>query len=356
LGRIEVPEYDTLTRVKRGARIRMCGLLVCLAASAAATTSRPSVAHAQTTTEIATAKQWFAQGLKLEEAGSWKEALERFKRAAAIKKTAQIAFHIGLCEARSGALVSALVDLDRAASLARETHVPDVESAAQAEANDVRARVPTLQIDPPAGTTPVRVLLDGAVIALAMLRAPMPIDPGDHVVAVEFASGRAEKKVTAVERDAIKVPVEPPAPDSASTAAGPPPSHELEYPEAPPPKAAPPAPPSAARGKTAGFTLIGGSILAVVAGTVFWVLRGHEISALDDACPSRKGCDPSLKEHDTNGRIYSTVGIALFGVGAVTLAAGGGILIFGGGSPNATARLAPAALPGGGGAQVVGHF
>ena len=307
---------------------------------------------------VTLANQALAEGLALERAGKCAEAIPRFRSALAAATTAEAAFHLGVCEARTGALVSAIMDLDRAVVLARESQAADIERDAGAEADAVRKRAPTLVIAVPPSSRPISARLDGAVVAVAALGAPMPLDPGEHVVTVEFSAGQVEKKVRLAERDATRVVVEPPsaaivaAPTAEAT------SNRLEYPEPPPRPAPPKEARTGARGNAVGWLFVSGAALAVGSGVLFWVLRGAEITKLEAGCPSHTDCDDGLRTHDTRGKVYTTTAVALFGIGAIGGAAGVGILLFGGkdAQTRGTAVLVPSALPGGGGAHLVGTF
>jgi hypothetical protein len=329
---------------------------------AALTTWPTSYAHAQSASEIAAAKEWFAEGIRLEGDAKWKEALDRFKRAQAVKRTPAIDFHVGLCEARSGDLVAALVDLDRAVKSAREKHDEKVESAASSELGEVRARVPSLEIDAPSDKAE-RVMVDGASFATATLGSPVPMNPGEHVIVVDFGAsrgGRVEKKVTLAERETKKVAFDPPPPSSASTTPIPPvvaPTNKAN--EAP--SASPPAEPvnasTSSSNKTLPWVLVGGGGALVAGGVVFFLLRQGEISTLDQACPTRTHCDPSLMDDQSKGSTYTTLSFALGGVG-IAAAAVGVVMLAGQGSSSGGARavVVPSALPGGGGASLVGRF
>jgi hypothetical protein len=320
-----------------------------------------SSAHAQSASEIAAAKEWFAEGIRLEGEGKWKDALDRFRRAQSVKHTPPIDFHVGLCEARSGDLVAALLDLDRAIKGAREKHDDKVEAAASSELADVRARTPSLEIDAPTDKAQ-RVLVDGAAFSTATLGSPVPMNPGDHVVVVEFASGRVEKRATLAEREAKKVAFDPPASAPAAVAAAPTPiAPPAEAPSATPSNAAPRTgavvtTPSSSN-KTLPWVLVGGGGALVAGGVVFFLLRQGEISTLDDKCPTRVHCDPSLKSEADTGSTYATLSVVLGGVGLAAVAVGAGMLVLGGSSTNdARAALVPSVLPGGGGASFVGRF
>jgi hypothetical protein len=289
-------------------------------------------ARAQTASEIAVAKQWFSDGLAREEKGEFGPALDLFRRAAQVKRTPQIVYHVGFCESRTAALVEALVDLDSAAALARSAHASDVVAAAETELAEVKKRVPTLQVrlvgSPSRAATPARFLVDGSSIALSLLGSAMPLDPGDHSVSIELASGGvATKAVTLAERDAKVVELAPPSeapPSRAAAVAAPLPPAIL------PPDATartPEAPPAAARSSTTEWVLVGvGAAVTVVGGGLFAAARVKE-SSLNGACPSHLACDPSLEGSYNTATALNSVGIGLGIVGLAGAALGASMLV-----------------------------
>ena len=293
----------------------MAAILVGLAVSLSAGGVRE--ARAQTASEISSAKQWFAEGLAHEEKIEWPQALALFRRAAQIKRTPQIVFHVGLCESRTGALVEAMVSLDRAASLARDAHADDVAAAALAELGDVKKRVPTLDVRPAEGATPARFIVDGTPVATAMLGTAMALDPGEHTLTLELTSGAtATQKVRLAERDAqtLVIVAETPAPP------GPAPAIVHAVPE----KRPDPAPAATPRGASPAVTwgLVGGGAALLAGGVVlFAVGRGKE-GALSDLCPSHDGCDPALQSKYDGARTFNALGIALGVAGVVAVGAG----------------------------------
>jgi hypothetical protein len=326
--------------------------------SAAFSATLHTPAYAQTASEIAAAKQWFADGLALENQAKWAEALDRFRRAQGVKHTPQIDFHVGLCEARSGDLVNAIVDLDRAVTSAREKGATDVQQAATTELADARSRAPTLEIDAPAAKVQ-RVLVDGAAVATSTLGAPVPMNPGDHAVVVEFAEGRVEKHATLAEREAKKLAFDPPM-AGATPLASPTPTDTAPpdaTPTSPPPET-PTSAPSSGSSKVLPWALVGVGGALVVGGVVFFAMRQSEISTIDQSCPTRVHCDPSLQGDASSGQTYSTLSFVLGGAGLVAAGVGAGMLLFGdsGSTSTASARVVPTAAPGGGGAMVVGRF
>lgn len=336
------------------------------AASAVAVGAYPAPSHAQTASEIAAAKEWFAEGKALEDKGDWAGALERFRRAAAVKKTPQILFHQGLCEKNTGALVEAIVSLSRAVDMARSAKNTQVESSANTELEDARARVPSLRLVPPEGASPARVYLDGSAISAAMLGQPMPVNPGKREIRAEFDSGVFERTIELSERQSETIALQAPPPQTPSV---PPPAAVSS--SAPPVPAAPPAPsspapaPSAPSGtlsdssSTLPWILVGGGVVAAGGGLLFWMKRNGEIDELDRICPQRDACPPSreseVNDAKSRGTLYSALGLGLMGVGAVSLATGG-YLLLGNESSDSRAALVPMAGPKTAGAAVTGRF
>lgn len=311
----------------------------CLSAAVLSTTSFTPVAHAQTASEIATAKQWFADGLAKEEKADFAGALELFRRAVQVKKTPQILYHVGFCESRTGALVEALVDLESATAVARSAGAEDVVKASSAELADVKKRTPSLEVRTPDDAKPARFVVDGRPVALSMLRTPMPLDPGEHTLTVELESGAsATKKVTLAERDAIKIDMAPVAPSTVVTAPAP---AARPVPTEP---TAPPADETSRGSTTLPWILVGaGAAVAITGAVLFVVARGKE-SDLDTKCPEHTGCDRALESDYDSAKTFNALGIGLGAVGIVAAGVGVSMLVFrpsGGSGARASLVLSP---------------
>jgi len=318
-------------------------------------------AVAQSASEIAAAKQWFTDGLALEEKSEFAKALELFRRAAAVKKTPQILFHVGLCEAKTGALVEAIVSFERAEEAAKAEQNTQVGSAAQAELSALRPRVPTLEIAVKGEAKPTRLTLDGNTLSNAALDAPLPVNPGQHELVAEFETGSVKKSFKASEGGKSRVELEAPAAGAPAPAAAPAAAPTPEPGSAPADHPLPPAEPSQGPG-IVPWLVIGGGVLATVGGFYMWKLRGDKIDELDAICPAQDQCPADrasdVDDLESEGKTYTTFGIALWGVGAAAIATGGYLLLSGSGSekPPAGARVAPALGPGLAGAVVSGRF
>lgn len=315
-------------------------------------------ARAQSASEIAAAKQWFTEGLALEEKSQFAEALERFRRAAAVKKTPQILFHVGLCEAKTGALVEAIVSFERAAESAKAEGNAQVESASESELRALRPRVPMLEINVKGTTKPSSMTLDGNALSSAALEAPIPVNPGQHELVADFAGTKVKQSFKASEGAKSRVELEAPSAEAPPATPTPPPA-------APAPNALEdhPRPPVETKpgSSIVPWLVIGGGVLVTAGGFFMWKLRGDQIDSLDAICPEQDAC-PAERESDVDdlenkGKTYTTLGIAFWGVGAAAIATGGYLLLSGSGQEKAAStRVAPALGPGVAGAVLSGRF
>lgn len=338
---------------------RLVILLSGLALGAAWMSASP--AWAQSASEIALAKQWFSEGMALEEKGQYAQALERFKSAAGVKKTPQILFHVGICELKTGALVEAIVSLERALELAKSEKNSQVESAATSELSALRPRVPVLEITWK-GAAPTSVTLDGNALSPASIKAPIPVNPGSHELVAEYPGGKQTKSFQVAERDRAKLEIEAVAGEAPPATKPEPPPKPSEPPPAPAPPPAEPAPaPAATGGSIVPWLFIGGGVVATAGGFYMWKLRGDQIDSLDAICPTEDTCPAhrqgEVDDLESKGKTYSTLGIAFWGVGAAALATGGYLLLS---TPSrekaAGTRVAPAVAPGFAGAALSGRF
>ena len=325
---------DPERRLGFGGMGKRAALAACLAGGFVLSPAGEGSAHAQTPSEIATAKRWFADGLVHEEKGEFTAALDLFRRAMEVKKTPQIVYHVGFCESRTGALVEALVDLDSAASIARAAHADDVVGAAQAELADVKKRIPSLEVDDEGGARATRFVVDGSAIALSMLRTAMPLDPGEHTVTVEYASGAStSKKVPLAEHEVRTLELTA----QAETAATPAAASATTVPSAGSP-VQPVVPDSAPHGSSAvPWTLVGVGGALVVGGAALFVVARSNLSSIVCAGPDHTGCDPSFESRYGSAKTLNALGIGLGAAGIVAAGVGVSMLVL---RPSSTTSVA----------------
>jgi hypothetical protein len=172
--------YPHRVRPMRTVRLKPV-LLFSLTLSALASTPLPAFAAEPTPSEISVARRLFDEGKAAEDAGRWREAAEKFRRAAAIKDTAGLRFHLARCEEEQGALVEALVEYDRASELIeRGAKAADVEKLLPEAREKVRAKLAHVTLKLPEGVANVSVELDGKALSPSVMGVPLPLNPGSH--------------------------------------------------------------------------------------------------------------------------------------------------------------------------------
>jgi hypothetical protein len=238
-----------------------------------------------TASELLAARELFSKAEKDEDMGRWGAALEKIRRAAAVKATPGLRFHVALCEEKLGQLVAALNDYAASESLARAEGNKEVLEAVSEPLAALKARVPTLalKVRPDIPGTVVRV--DGTAVSPALLGTTMRLDVGQHAVGATAPSRQPfEVTVVLVEGDAKAVDVE-------LAPAAPPPS-------APPATSVVTTPPSPAAqdvahppSHAAALVFTAGAVALVGAGVASFVVAGNKQSSAEAQCRQLVSCD-----------------------------------------------------------------
>jgi hypothetical protein len=172
--------------------------------------SPPSAAIAKPTPDqLQAARELFAAASKEEEGSHWAEALNKLQRVAEVKLTAGVRYHIALCEERLGRIASAFASYTAAREAAEREHNKDVLDLLEDPfLLNLRARIPTLAIEIPPGTTGAIVTIDGRPYPLGASGAVVRIDPGPHrIEASAPGRGSFSKELTVRERDVTMLDV-----------------------------------------------------------------------------------------------------------------------------------------------------
>jgi hypothetical protein len=149
--------------------------------------SAPVHAKEPAATELARAKQLFAEAAALEARSDWAAAASKLKSAIEIKDTPGLRYHLAHCEEQLGSLVAASSDYEHAAELIRNgAPAPDVEPLLPLAQRRIDSRIAKLDVVVPAGTAAV-VELDGRVLPTSTLGTSVRLDPGAHQVLVRTA-------------------------------------------------------------------------------------------------------------------------------------------------------------------------
>lgn len=295
----------------RLARARFLGLVLLLASPVAAQPSSPP-----SDAELATARNLFAEARQLEQEGRWADALPKLEAIGHVRMTPQIRFHIALCRLHTGKLVAARNGFETALREARAEGADQVVREASDHIQALKTRIPTVRVRLPEQPANPVVRIDDAPIHAGLLAAPVPLDPGSHVVRV-LAPGHApfETKLYLEEKANLELPVvlDPlPASPSTSQVGAPPASETLR--EAP------------AADPTLGWVLVGVGGAMVAGATVSAFVRASAISDIDDACPSHRDCDPSLEGTRDRAQTFGMLSVALAGLGIASAGTGGYLL------------------------------
>ncbi len=140
--------------------------------------------RAQTTNDLDRARALFAEALADQEAGRVPTALEKFRRVAEARDTAQVEYRIGSCLETLGQKRAALVAYDRAAHIGRgEANAQDVVASANDHITALATHMGKVHVVV-RGAADVAVAIDGTRVADDELASSVTLEPGEHTIEV----------------------------------------------------------------------------------------------------------------------------------------------------------------------------
>jgi hypothetical protein len=303
---------------------------------------------AQSDDALAGARQLFTEAVGDQDAKRYETALDKFRRVAAVKETANVRYRIASCLEALGRRAEALASYDAAVRLgAQEPGAADVVQAARARAAQLDPTVARLSVVVPPEVRPsTEVRVDDTAVDLGSGDVSIPVDPGHHTIRAN-APGCVpfETAVTlsAGGRVSITVSLQP-------VGASPPGSQPPPPPPAPPPAPASTTPVGAWVAVGVGGALAVGSVVALA-------LRASNMSTLDRDCQTTASGSlscPSSTMAEVNGahdaaKSEGPLGIGLAGGAVVAL--GIGVWLFASSPSTGSSALVvvPAWTPEGGG-------
>jgi hypothetical protein len=283
--------------------------------------SPPSFAQAgdgPTPEALAAARSLFVEGIDLEKEGDWEAALSRFMKVADVKMTPQVRFHIALCHEKLGRWVDAVNGFEFAEQEARAAgdHGRDVLENAPKRAEALRARLAHIVINVEGKVYTSKVFIDGNEVALALAGSSIPVDPGDHVIAVKRAGkttfseersfDEAESQEITLEIDDPK-PEPKPLPKPAVVPGGGDPSNPV-VPDDPP--------------QWIAYVVAGVGVAALGGAGAMWGLRQQRLSGLECDNNDFTGCDPAFRAQADDAKNFDFASKVLLGVGAAGVVTG----------------------------------
>jgi hypothetical protein len=161
----------------------------------------------------AIAEQAFQQGRELMAAGQVAEACPKFEAAAKLSPTAGVRLNLADCYARLGRTASAWARADEALALAERAGDVAAAELARSRMADLEPKLcyVTIVIGKTSVAPGTEVRLDGEAIPDAVWGTPLPVDPGEHEVAVTAPGRRSWSAKTAVTASGSRASVAVPA-------------------------------------------------------------------------------------------------------------------------------------------------
>ncbi|WP_231864367.1 tetratricopeptide repeat protein [Sorangium cellulosum] len=308
-------------------------------------------ASAQPKDPKAQAQELFEQGRAAVEAQDCARAIPLFRRSQAAYPSRGTLLNLAQCEADLGRVASAWQHFKELLTQLTpgDPRLPITEQRIR----ELEPRVPRLVVELPEGApAPAELLVDQVPLPQASIGSELPLDPGNHAVVARWPGGRqTDAPVTLAEGARNVVHLEPPP------AAAPPPVPVPDAPQASAISSGPPPTPGAPSSfkRTLGF-VIGGVGAAALGGSL--ITGGLALGTkgdLEKECPDPSRCSDDGMSLSSRGQTLTTTSTVLGAIGLAGIGAGL-VLLLTAPEQRSSVALAPAILPGGGGALLRSRF
>lgn len=141
----------------------------------------PPASAAPSASEIALARDWYAQGRALQADGRWALASAKYRQALTIKDTPGLRYLLGYCEEQLERLVEARLEYDRAAELiALGAQAADVAALLPHALARLKRTTPTLSIRVATTGAHARLRIDERWYAREPFGTSIPMNPGSY--------------------------------------------------------------------------------------------------------------------------------------------------------------------------------
>lgn len=336
--------------VRRTGSSRPAGALVALACVLAA---RPAAADASPADQ-ALAQSLFDEGRKLMNEKDYARACSKFAESERLDPGGGTILNLALCHEAEGKTASAWTEFNEALSQAIRDGRPEREARARERIAVLAPRLSHLAVSVPGGSpADLELTVDGAPWGLAMRGAPVPLDPGPHVIVARVAGASPWTTTITLGSNADAKTVH--VPPLGSSSPGPSPAAAAAEGGGSPTPSDTTVATGAGGGRTAASILGGVGVAALGVGTTFGVL------ALSKRSDSNGYCRPACTQQgvDLNNQAITDAWVSDFGIGlgVVGVVAGVYLLLTSrGDTPQATTsrvRVLPEVLARGGGAALL---
>lgn len=285
-------------------------------------------AQGKTSGNRAAAEALFNQGRELMTAGKFAEACPKFEASQQLDPGLGTMLNLAECYEKTGRTASAWAEYREAIPLARAAGSKARQDLATERAQALQERLSTLTIRAMSGedsNAHLEIRRDGVPLQQGELGAPIPVDPGEHVIEAVAPGKQPWSSKVQVAANAAKVAVEIPALQAApSSSATPPPT------QAPATTTTivtgPPADtgtdPGAAR-RTTGLVLGGVGVVGIGLGAFFGLQASSKWSDAKDKCGDYPyDCTQEGRDLQASARSSATISTVGFVAGGALLAAG----------------------------------
>lgn len=267
--------------------------------------------------DIAAARSLGQEGVKLADAGSCPEAIDKLARAEKMFHAPTTLGRLGECQVLTGKIVEGTENLNRVVRETLSGTAPAAFSAAQERAKkvlaDAKPKIAKLKIAVAApADAQLIVKVDGETVPVVNLNTNRPMDPGAHLVeasAPGFKPASARVKLAEGGVDSVALTLEPDPDAPKAPLAGP---ASTTAPATTPPRTA-----EKSRSRTPAYAVLGVGAVGLGVSAVFGILAIGKKTDLDAAC-TNKVCGPAQQDTIDQGKTYgivSTVGLAVGVVG-----------------------------------------
>lgn len=259
-----------------------------------------------TPAELQGARELFAEAERDERRGDFEAARSKLEKVAAIKATAAVHLHLGICDEHGSRLVAALEHYEEASRRASVDGKHDVAKAVEKPLRDLSARVPRLVVRVPRVPPGLRVTLDDKPLRESSFGSEQRLEPGPHRLAALAPDFEAFERVFAMKEG-----------DREETTI-----HLVPKPVAEAGRVEPaavtrvnlPAAPEAAPDRTKAVVLTGGAVLLLAGGTASFFVAASKADDARGECAGARSCDPgrgSIRTFDTFAIVGWAGGVAL---------------------------------------------
>jgi len=303
----------------------------CIGASALAVSAvgidKP--ARADSTAGTAVAEALFRDAVQLLLADKVDEACPKFLESQAIDPSLGTLLYLATCHEKQGRTASAWSEFTSAKDWAERTNQGERAAFARRHLTPLEQRLSNVLLRAPE-IPGLHIKVDNGVLSVAAVGTPLPLDPGQHTIAVE-AEGYMPWHTT------VTIPVEPGSTEVTV------PQLEPVHTSLPPPSTTPnpvegghEKAPTAGPGNSVPLWIGAGVAGAgVVAGSIFGGLAVGARNSAADACTNNRCTQSGLSDID-NAKTFATVSTVGFCVGLGGALVAGYFALRGGGGEPAT--------------------